>query len=308
VIKTMQISCDLCGSGEYRFLFSARDRLHGSDGSFSYVICRSCGLVYMNPQPLPNEMYKFYPSDYAPYEAKAESQEFDRHTVKRRLRRRPFMTLLCSRLSKGSRLLDVGCGNGDFLSEIKRLTNCRVYGVDISETAAKTVQQNHGINIFIGAVTEAPFPDNFFDVITAWSYLEHVHNPSKVLLRISRILKDDGLCIISTPNFNSINAKLFKAKWYHLDCPRHLYLYTPQTITALLEKSGMSVKKIAYSKTSKGVLGSLQYCIYGDNYNRRYRNKIRRSSLLKKIVSPWTRIAALARQSDIMNIHAVRVE
>jgi SAM-dependent methyltransferase len=180
--------------------------------------------------------------------------------------------------------------------------------VDISKAAAKTARENYGINVFAGGILEFPSPDNFFDVITAWSYLEHVNNPSEVLLKISSLLKGDGLCVITTPNFDSLNARLFKEKWYHLDCPRHLYIYTPRTVIGLLGKSGLSVKKIIFDKSSKGVLGSLQYCLYGDNYSRSHRNKVRRSSLLKKIISPWTRVAALVRQSDIMSICAAKAE
>jgi len=134
--------------------------------------------------------------------------------------------------------------------------------------------------------------------------LEHVNNPSEVLLRISSLLKNGGSFILNTPNFDSFNAKLFKEKWYHLDCPRHLYIYTPRTIISLFEKSGLSVEKVIYDKTSKGVLGSLQYYFYGDNYNPEHRNRIRRSSLLKKIVSPWTRITAFMKHSDTMIIFA----
>jgi len=179
--------------------------------------------------------------------------------------------------------------------------------VDISKIAAKTAWENYGIDVFTGTILESPSPHDFFDVVTAWSYLEHVNNPSEVLLKISSLLKNDGLCVISTPNFDSLNAKLFKEKWYHLDCPRHLYIYTPKTAKGLLEKSGLSVKKITYDKSSKGVLGSLQYYFYGNNYDDNHRNRIRRSSLLKKIVSPWTRIAALVRQSDTMVICAEKV-
>lgn len=306
--KTREISCDLCGRDEHRFLFNAKDRLHGFDGSFSYVICRNCGLVYMNPQVLPDEMNKFYPSDYGPYKAKVGREQLDRRAVWRKLRKRPFVELICSRLSKQSRLLDVGCGNGDFLNAIKTLTGCQVHGIDVSEIAAKAVRQSYGMDVFVGPITEAPFQNNFFDVVTAWSYLEHVSNPSEVLLKISSILKHGGLCIISTPNFNSLNAKLFKEKWYHLDCPRHLYIYTPETIKNLLAKAGLSVKRIAYGRVSKGVLGSLQYYFYGDNYSQGSRNRIRTSSLLKGMISPWTRILALVKRSDVMIVHAEKVK
>lgn len=301
---TRHIPCNLCESTECKFLFNAKDRLHGFEGNFSYVVCKNCGLVYMNPQVCPAEIVKFYPPDYAPHKAKAETKLRERHGVKKKLRKRPFIKPICDKLRQQLRLLDVGCGNGRFLNEIKTLTGCEVYGVDISANAAKAAREDYGIDIFTGPITESPFSDNFFDVITAWSCLEHVGNPSQVLLKISKILKNDGLCVISTPNFDSLNARLFKDKWYHLDCPRHLYLYTPKTIVNLLEKTGFVVTEMAYEKSSKGLLGSLQYYFYGDNFSPKHSDKIRRSSLIKALISPLTRITYLIRKSYTMIVLA----
>jgi methionine biosynthesis protein MetW len=304
--KTNRIPCDLCGSDEHKFLFEAKDRLHGFEGTFSYVICKNCGLVFMNPQVAPGEIVKFYPHDYAPHKAKVDTKQLDQSAIKHKLKKRPFIASLCQRLTGQSRVLDIGCGNGNFLYEIKTATGCQAYGIDISKMAAQTALENYDIDVFTGTILEAPFPDNYFDAITAWAFLEHVNNPSEVLMKMSKILKDDGLCIISIPNFNSLNARLFKNKWFHLDCPRHLYIFSAKTITGLFEKSNLKIKKIIYNKSTNGVLGSLQYYIYGDNYNHNHRNKVKRSLLLRKIASPWSRIAALTRQSDMMSVCAVK--
>lgn len=308
MIKRNKIPCDLCGSDEHKLLFEAKDRLHGIDGTFSYVICKNCGLVFMNPQVSPIDIVKFYPPDYSPHKAKVDIKQLDQSAIKNKLKRKPFVASSCKRLSEQSRVLDVGCGKGNFLYEIRTVTGCQAYGIDISKTAAKTARENYGIDVFTGTILESPSPDNFFDVITAWAYLEHVHNPSEVLLKMSNLLKSDGLCIISIPNFKSFNAKLFKDKWYHLDCPRHLYIFTVRTITALFKKSNLTVKKITYNKSSNGILGSVQYCFYGNNYNPNHSNKVKRSSLLRKIVSPWSRITALTRQSDMISVCAEKAK
>ena len=304
MIKTKQIPCDLCESTEYESLFNARDRLHGFEGTFSYVRCKTCGLVYMNPQILPDDICKFYPDDYGPHQIKREKKHPRERPLRTKFKKNPFAVCVFCSLTTESRLLDVGCGSGKFLNEIRIATGCQVYGVDISEVAARTAKENYSLEIFTGMLTEVPFPDNYFDVITARSYLEHVNNPSEVLLKLFRLLKQGGDLVIITPNFNSLNSKIFKDKWYALDCPRHLYIYSAKTITKLLEKSGLSIQKIKYDKSSKTFLGSLQYYFHGDNYNPEHRNRIRRSPLLKKVLSPWTRVAALIKQSDIMIVHA----
>ncbi|MCJ7601950.1 MAG: class I SAM-dependent methyltransferase [Desulfobulbaceae bacterium] len=303
MIEQKKICCALCGSDQYDLLFEGVDRLHGFDGSFSYVKCKQCGLIYMNPQICAEHMGYFYPNDYAPHQANTKRIQ-DKDAARANLRKRPFFECLCRKLTQDSRVLDVGCGNGFFLSQIRALTQCHVSGIDISPIATEAAKKNYGLDIFTGTILESPFPDNYFDVITAWSFLEHVNNPAEVLLKFSSLLKKDGVCILTTPNFDSFNAKLFKDKWYHLDCPRHLFIYNPKTITTLLEKSGLHVKKIIYDKASKGVLGSLQYQFYGDNYNPRHRNRLRRSSLVKKIASPYARLAAIMKKSDVMAICA----
>jgi SAM-dependent methyltransferase len=199
--------------------------------------------------------------------------------------------------------LDVGCGTGSFLNDVQAFTGCQVYGVDISKTAAKTAKESYGLDILTGTIFESSFANGYFDVITAWSYLEHVNDPIQVMLKISSLLKPGGCLIMNTPNFDSLNSKIFRDKWYHLDCPRHLYLYTPETITALLQETGLSVEQIVYHAGSKGLLGSMQYYFYGDNHRPGHRNRIRSSRLLRKVVWPWTGIAAMLKLSDTMAVY-----
>jgi 2-polyprenyl-3-methyl-5-hydroxy-6-metoxy-1,4-benzoquinol methylase len=253
----------------------------------------------MNPQISSKDLMSFYPTNYSPHQYRPSKE-----TKKHRNKKISLPSSVYRKLNEHSRVLDVGCGSGSFLNKIKILTNCQVCGVDISQTARNSAKNNYGLDIFCGTITEAPFAGNSFDLITAWSYLEHVPNPSQVLQKLHDLLKPDGDCIISCPNFDSLNAAIFGNKWYHLDCPRHLYIYTPQTITELLKKSGFVVKKMIHEKLSKGLLGSLQYYFYGDNFNPKYRNKIRRSSLIKTIASPLTRLAAIIKKADAIIVHA----
>ena len=258
----------------------------------------------MNPQVPYGQMGAFYPLDYGPHQLKTDTFEKSRDKLIKRTRNDPVISSICNELTPSSRLLDLGCGSGAFLSDIAAITGCKVWGVDFSDNAARTAKQNYGIDVFVGSILESPFQDNFFDVITAWSCLEHVNDPAASLRKLYDLLKPGGSCVISTPNFDSFNARLFREKWYHLDCPRHLYIYSPRTLTALLQKSGFSIQKVVYDKSSKGTLGSLQYLFYGDNYNLTHRNRLRRSLLLKTIVSPFSRIAALLKKSDVIVVLA----
>jgi len=247
MIKTNDVRCDLCGSGNSSFLLQGRDRLYGCEGVFSYVKCRNCGLVYMNPRISRDDIMQFYPDNYAPHNSKVGPLHEQRSSLIARLKNAPplktfrnagkqflnnvkIISSVRRKLKEQSKLLDVGCGNGEFLNKIRNDTGCQVYGVDISETAVKAARDSYAINVFNEPIMKAPFSDNSFDVVTAWWYPEHVPNPSEVLVKMHSLLKDDGCCIIGVPNIDSFNARIFKDKWYHLDCPRHCHIYSPDTI------------------------------------------------------------------------------
>lgn len=300
MIKVHDVACDLCGSSEADFLFEGKDRLYGCEGVFTYVQCKKCGLVYMNPQISPDDIGKFYPPAYGPHKQKAEKRQHNLSVLKSKLKKIPFAILIFDKLTQQSRLLDVGCGNADFLNKVRNVTECQVCGIDISKAAEKAAKENYEIDIFTGTILESPFPCNYFDVITAWCYLEHVPNPSEVLRKMYSLLKQDGYCIIGIPNIDSFNARIFKDKWYHLDCPRHLYIYSPDTITKLLNKTGFFVTDIIFDKNPKGLFNSLRYRFGNEDIPLKHRKRFRFSSLLKRFLLPWTTLLALLKQSDNM--------
>jgi len=269
----------------------------------------------MNPQVVPEDAGKLYPSDYAPHSTAAKDSSA--RSLYNRLVKLPVIAQfirwvtnvkitndIYNSLDANSRILDIGCGAGAFLNHLKAEKGCEVYGVDISESAVEAAKNTFSLDIFKGTITEAPFEDGSFDVITAWWYLEHISNPQATAARISNFLKPNGHCIIGVPNFNSFNAKSFKDKWYHLDCPRHLCIWTPSAMKRLLQQHGLMVTRIIYDKTPWGLRGSLQYSLFGDNINPKHRNRIRGSLFLWMLLLPWTIIISLLKKSDIIVVYA----
>jgi len=323
MVKTKEIVCDLCQSRENDKLFTTIDRLYGCEGDFTYVKCKNCGLVYMNPQLAEDELANFYPEDYSPHgvakklfhkTGTSEKERSKRFKLKDSFKKIKTQFLddvkiipsVFKKLNKDTKLLDVGCGSGKFLNEVKNETKTAVYGIDISELAVKTAKNNYDIDVFKGVIKEAPFSPESFDVITAWWYLEHVPNPTQVLCKMSELLNVDGDCIIGVPNIASFNGRLFKDKWYHLDCPRHLYLYSPETITKLLDKAGLSVYKIVFGKTARGFLHSLRYYLSKDNTPLKRRKKPKGLSLLKRLLYPLAITVSMLGRSDTMVVYSKR--
>jgi SAM-dependent methyltransferase len=142
-------------------------------------------------------------------------------------------------------LLDVGCGSGTLLGLLKQ-RGFRGMGVDFSAEAAKVAEAENGVRVVVGSLGEAAFPDQSFDVVTLFHVMEHVTNPREVLAEVFRILRPNGAIVLQVPNIDSWQFKLFGAKWYGLDIPRHVIDYSKDAILRLLTNSGFVVQRIRH--------------------------------------------------------------
>ncbi len=127
---------------------------------------------------------------------------------------------MVTRFKQSGRMLDVGCATGVFLQWFQAGGSWDLYGLELSEGAAR-VARAAGLNVFIGQLEEAAYPENYFDVVTFWDVLEHISDPRSALLETRRILKPDGILVLRLPNAASLDARIFRQYWSGLDAPRH---------------------------------------------------------------------------------------
>ncbi len=255
------VFCDLCGSRDFVLKYTARNTEFNEP--FRLVECTNCSLVYLNPRPTKAEIGKYYPQEnyYAYQDLDDERWDNFRQKVKNFiLESQPgysknwqlLRSLIWSVFKRslmiqtpfipGGRILDVGCGNGYFLKWMKE-HGWETYGVEISNSACQIAEKN-GITVFNGELRGARYPSNYFDVVTMNQVLEHVYSPRAYFREIKRILKPNGLLIACVPNFNSFESHLFGSNWLALEVPRHLYFFTPQTLTALAQSEGFQLEKL----------------------------------------------------------------
>jgi len=240
-------SCILCGGSETRLAYTGKDRLEVTSEPFSIVRCQRCGLLFLNPRPTKEEIGHYYPySEYKDEFAPAIGNEL---SLLCRLNRLYHIEKVCRSVEwvKGEgRLLDVGCATGNFLDRMRKRGNWQVWGVEINEEAARYAQERFGLAIFIGELWEASYPASWFDVVTLWDVLEHLHDPLDTLKEIGRVLKDDGVLILSVPNSDSFDARLFGDCWIGLDPPRHLYTFSTKTLKRLLTEAGFGATETRF--------------------------------------------------------------
>ncbi len=121
-----------------------------------------------------------------------------------------FLVQKSFKKQKTIKILDLGCGDGYLLNLLKQSGYKNLYGVDISKTRVKralelTKLPNKHIVASLGEKT--PFLPNFFDVIICSEVMEHIPKPDLLLKEIHRLLKDEGMFIISTPNEEKLKFK-----------------------------------------------------------------------------------------------------
>jgi len=235
--------CVLCRSTDNTPLYETKDRLCHVAGHFALVRCDNCGLYYLNPRPTQGSIGAYYPTDYDPFAHRTLQQLplLQRFSVRYGLRKRCHFI---HAYKPHGRLLDIGCATGQFLAEMRRYPGWQVHGVEPSSEAAQFAQDTLGLDVHQGELASAAYPDAYFDAITMWDVLEHLHEPREVLSEIDRILKPDGVLALRTPSLDSWDARAFSPYWAGLDSPRHLAIFSRETAAALLSCTGFTLRKM----------------------------------------------------------------
>lgn len=262
-------SCLLCGSEGILLYQDLRDRLFGAIGTWTLLRCPKCGLVWLNPRPILNDIGKLY----SKYHTHDIGDEISKKRLKSLRKAVKFSILnsafgywndganrtlgwLTSRLGplrdivggsvmwlngeRPGRLLDVGCGNGRFLDTMHEL-GWEVVGVEPDAQAVKIAQDQFGLNVYEGLLEEVGFPDDTFDAVTMNHVVEHLHDPISTLRECQRVLKKSGQLVMVTPNIESLGHRLYRVAWRGLEVPRHLFLFSPRTLRVCVERSGLQV-------------------------------------------------------------------
>ncbi|MDR1909292.1 MAG: class I SAM-dependent methyltransferase, partial [Spirochaetaceae bacterium] len=254
------VPCTLCGGGDFV--------PHLSCEGFSYVKCRNCGLVQMNPQPGAGELRRRYggsivagpgsmvrpgcriaPSfgeEYLAYERANEAAFLRLQELS--LQDAGFYDLEgelleAARFRGGSpEVLDIGCATGALLAALKRRSWATV-GVEISAPQAEYARMRRGLDIRTLPLEENRFASERFDAALASHLIEHLKDPASFAQELYRIVKRGGRIYVTTPNIEGFQARLFREKWRSAIFD-HLYLFSALPLRALLEQKGFTVEKL----------------------------------------------------------------
>ncbi len=209
------VPCNLCGSTAREVPYTARDwRFRVDDRRYAVVRCQACGLGYLAPRPTPASIGRYYPAVY--YRERAEDVAGERLTAQAE-----YVTN-----SRPRRLLDVGAAGGEFILYMRRrgwdVTGLEPHAPARIDPGLEIVESWEGLR------DAEPF-----DVITAWSVFEHLHDPRAAFQQCRDHLRPGGRLVIHVPNLNSPLSRLARQE----DVPRHLYFFTRAHVAALRRRN-----------------------------------------------------------------------
>ncbi|HNW91089.1 MAG TPA: class I SAM-dependent methyltransferase [Bacteroidales bacterium] len=245
--------CTYCGSEKSNW-FCNTDDIFGN--SYGIRCCNDCKAYFLSPFPSEEMLKEAYDKTYYGTSKNKFIFPFVERSADyfRKRRAGNIMKLL----PEHARILDIGCGNGDFLRYVSLCGDHELYGIERDEEAAKRAKTKTNIHLQTTPLQENDYGENFFDAVTLFHVFEHLAEPRKTLEIISKILKPGGILIISFPNIGSFQAGLFKGKWFHMDPPRHLLFFKPEDFTRILKNLKFTLLRSNYSSIEQNPYGWVQ--------------------------------------------------
>ena len=147
------------------------------------------------------------------------------------------------KLDNNSNILDIGCMYGFFLNFLYKKYKCKVHGLEIESFDLNKKKlfdfKIYNEDFFLFSSKEENH--NKFDLIILNHTLEHFQNPIKVIEKIRLILKKDGLCFVTVPNFKSNLSRISKRYWGWLQPAVHFFHFTPKGLRKIIEKMNFEV-------------------------------------------------------------------
>lgn len=274
---TETANCPLCDTAGVH-LFSQQDLLCGIPGRFGQRYCADCGLYFLSPRVVESAIGAYYPESYAPY-AEDRQPSFIRWAASLLglpLRRRRIV----ERHIKQGRLLDVGPGNGFFLSTL----DCgywKKYAVDIACQLRGHAATE--VEFIAGQFDGEKPPIGELDVITCWCVFEHFYHPAKALRNAHELLRTGGFLFLAIPDLRNIERPLFGKYWVGWDVPRHIATYSDAAMRHLVRASGFTFVEVV-SHPYTGELFLLNVDFY--RRARGARSELAASLLLRVLLSP----------------------
>ncbi len=285
-----EFRCKVCGPSKAKLAFEG----YGFDDSqerFRVMRCEACGLGMTEPMPCAKTMMRYYPQAYYGSSERKFTGPIERLVRVANRRHAKFVARQLEVTSfEGKKILDIGCGRGNFLKEMLNVgfecTGLELPGFFFPEAPL-------GMTFLSGVFDELKLPQESFDLITIWHVLEHSRTPEEMIASANKLLKPKGVLVIAVPNFGSVQSRIFGPNWFHLDLPRHLFHFSEKSLRCLLLNSGFEVLSKRTRSLEQNLFGFIQSALnkmplgYGPNFLYGVLKRAGRNQLLAPLRGAW---------------------
>ncbi len=239
----LRVNCPICKkSDSVKFFYNLKKDRH-LKRRFKYYTCSQCFLAFIHPRLTKYDLRAIYQEEYyiIPSEKIKGSSVIDKIF---KIEFNSYEKFVSDLPLVRHKLLDVGCGRGEFLYKMQK-KGWDIYGVEpYKEAVIKTQERIGKKRVWQGELPKIKFKNKKFDVITMWHVLEHLDYPSLYLRKIRSLLTKSGFFVLEVPNLDAVNLALFRESYSGLGFAEHVFYFSKKGLKKLLEDNGFKVERI----------------------------------------------------------------
>lgn len=222
--------CPICTTREFHAMaYHGRARL-----PLRPVVCKSCGLVFIDPMYTDAEKEAAAPSPRALHRPVRFGRPIQRAHERELRKARRFVQFVQPHLRPGDQVLDIGCGDGALVRVLQEV-GAAPMGVDLDPEGARFIEQTFGIPVVVAPFETAPLPEGRFDAVVATHVIEHFFEPVEAMRRMRRLLKPEGLLVLEAPNI--LRPKVGFRRLFSVP---HNYYFSPRTLCMAMHRAGFA--------------------------------------------------------------------